>query len=31
MNDEMIISKENDINKSNPRIQKNVNNSNTIF
>ena len=31
MNDEMIISKENEINDSNSKIQKNVNKSNTIF
>ena len=31
MNDEMIISKENEINNSGPKFQKNVNKSNTIF
>ena len=31
MNDEMIISKENEINNSNQKTQKNVNKSNTIF
>ena len=31
MNDEMIISKENEINNSSQKNQKNVNKSNTIF
>jgi hypothetical protein len=31
MNDEMIISKENEFNNLSPKIQKNVNKSNTIF
>jgi len=31
MNDEIIISKENEINNSNQKAQKNVNKSNTIF
>ena len=31
MNDEMIISKENEINNSNQKNQNNVNKSNTIF
>ena len=31
MNDEIIISKENEINNSNQKNQKNVNKSNTIF